>query len=194
VLPSCRNARHPRRHPTRLEHPEFVIQMNIKRAPRVGFGLQIVPRWRARIDLARMMTRQLSKRFSDVRFYPGWLFPNSALLVTLSGDKFVVLVRKDKYKYPGHRDRMWQIMINPYKFRSPAVHFPQVEQERYAKDLMVISSEVHSVLTRTPGITRLRWWFVGWDVTKPGVRTPKELPWHMDSARESETQTSVSPK
>jgi hypothetical protein len=68
--------------------------------------------------------------------------------------------------------------ITPSKFPVPGNGFPEVEQERYAKDLMVISNEVHAVLTRTPGVTRLRWWFLGWDVSKPGVRTPAELPWH----------------
>lgn len=157
--------------------------MSIKKAPRVAFGLNIVPKWRARVDLARMMTRQLSKRFGHIPLYPGYLFfNNSALLVTLNGEKFVVLVREDKSKYPGPKDRMWQILISPYKFRSPAVCFPKDEQERYAKDLMVISNEVHTVLSRTPGISRLRWWFVGWDFNQPGVRTPAELPWRMDAS------------
>jgi hypothetical protein len=163
--------------------------MSTKRAPRVGFALNIVPKWRARLDLARMMTRQLSKRFADIRLYPGYLFRNSVLLVTLHGEKFVVLVREDKYKYPGHKDRMWQILISPYKFRSPAAWFPEDEQERYAKDLMAISREVHAVLSRTPTVRRLRWWFVGWDVNQPGARTPAELPWCVDAAERPDTGT-----
>lgn len=157
--------------------------MSTKRAPRVGFSLELVPKWRARIDLARMMARQLSKRFGHIPLYPGYFFFNSsALLVTLNGEKFVVLVRQDKSKYPGHKDRMWQVLISPYKFRSPAVCFPEDEQERYAKDLMSISKEVHAVLFRTPTIRRLRWWFVGWDMNQPGVRTPAELPWRLDAS------------
>jgi hypothetical protein len=163
--------------------------MSIRRAPRVGFALNIVPKWRARVDLARMLTRQLSKRFAEIRLYPGHLFRNSVLLVTLNAEKFVVLVREDKYKYSGHNDRMWQILISPYKFRSPAVCFPEDEQERYAKDLMAISKEVHAVLFRTPTIGRLRWWFVGWDVNQSGVRTPAELPWHVDAAKRPGVET-----
>jgi hypothetical protein len=102
--------------------------------------------------------------------------------VTLNGEKFIVLVRENKY--PGNKVRMWEIMINPYRFPTPSERFPEDEQERYAKDLMTLSDEVHAVLTRTPGITRLRWWFVGWDVTKPGVQTPAELPWHIDALEE----------
>ena len=166
--------------------------MSIRRAPRVGFALNIVPKWRARVDLARMLTRQLSKRFAEIRLYPGYLFRNSVLLVTLNGEKFVVLVREDKYKYSGHKDRMWQILISPYKFRSPAVCFPEDEQERYAKDLMAISKEVHAVLFRTPTIRRLRWWFVGWDVNQSGVRTPAELPWRVDPAERPDAESRLS--
>lgn len=150
--------------------------MSIKQAPRAGSGLQIVPKWRARIDLARMMTRQLSKRFGDVRLYPGFLFKASVLVVNLDGEKFLLEIRGNKH--PGNTARVWEIAVNPSRFPAPAKHFPQDEQEAYAKDLIVISNEVHAVLSRTPGVTRLRWWFVGWDVSKPGVRSPAELPWH----------------
>ena len=153
--------------------------MSLTRAPRVGFGLQIEPKWRARVDLARMMTRQLSKRFGYVRLYPGYLFRNSVLVVTFNGDKFHVVVRENKY--PGNAVRMWDIMINPARFPITSERFPEDEQERYAKDLLVISNEIHAVLNRTPGITRLRWWFLGWETNKPGVRTPAELPWHIDT-------------
>jgi hypothetical protein len=153
-----------------------IARMSIKQAPRVGFGLQIVPKWRARLDLARMMTRQLSKRFGHIPLYLGFFFWNSVLVVSLSGEKFLVVVRENKYS--GNAVRMWEISITPSKFPVPAKHFPQNEQEAYAKDLIVISNEVHAVLRRTPGVTRLRWWFVGWDVSKPGVRSPAELPWN----------------
>jgi hypothetical protein len=84
-------------------------------------------------------------------------------------------------KYPGNTVRFWQISINPPGFPAPAKRFPDDEQERYAKDLLVISNEVHAVLTRTPGVAQLHWWFVGWDVNKPGVRRPVDLPWREDA-------------
>lgn len=153
--------------------------MNIKRAPRVGFGLQIVPKWRARVDIARMMAWHLSKRFSRVKLYPGYVLRNSVLVVWLNGDKFVLVVRKEKNSR--NEARMWQILINPARFPEPGKHFPEEEQERYAQDLRVISNEVHAVLARATGITRLRWWFVGWDMKQPGVRKPADLPWRVDA-------------
>lgn len=129
------------------------------------------------IAIRRALVTGLLPRVTRADEFPSG---SSVLLVTLNGEKFVVLVREDKYMYPGHKDRMWQILISPYRFRSPAVCFPEDEQERYAKDFMAISKEIHAVLARTPGIARLRWWFVGWDVNQPGVRTPAELPWRLD--------------
>lgn len=139
------------------------------------------------MDLARMMSRQLSKRFGRIQLFPGYFFRNSVLVVTLNGEKFQLLVRQNKY--PGNPVRMWEIMINPSRFSVLSERFPEDEQERYAKDLMIISNEVHAVLARTPGITRLRWWFVGWDVNQPGVRTPAELPWRVDAPELPDAET-----
>jgi hypothetical protein len=157
--------------------------MSIKKAPRVGFSLNLVPRWRARIDLARYMTRQLSKRFGHISLHPGYLFRASVLVVNLKGEKFLLAVRENKR--PVNNDRAWEILLNPSRFPSPAKRFPEDEQERYAKDLLVISTEIDAVLTRTPGVARLRWWFVGWDVNKPGVRRPVNLPWHPDAGQDA---------
>ena len=149
--------------------------MSVKKAPRVAFGLEIVPRWKARLDLARMMRRQLSKRFGRILFHPGFISKLSVLGLELNGERFLVGIRENKY--PGNTAKMWEIAINPARFPVPTKSFPEDEQERYAKDLIVISNEVHAVLARTPGVTRMRWWFVGWDVGNPGMRTPRELPW-----------------
>lgn len=154
--------------------------MSMNRTPWVGFGLQIVPKWRARIDLARMMTRQLSRCFGHIRLSPGYFFRVSVLVVNLNGDKFLVGIRENKH--PGNTVRMWEIWASPARFPVSSDHFPEEEQDRYAKDLTVISNEIHAVLSQTPGVTRLRWWFAGWDRTMPGVRTPRELPWRKDSA------------
>lgn len=77
---------------------------------------------------------------------------------------------------------MWEIAINAVRFPAPLKRFPEDQQIKYANDLMVISNEVHAVLTKTVGVTRLRWWFAGWDASKPGVRTPAQLPWRVDAS------------
>lgn len=166
---------------------ERMRKMSKKKVPWAGFGLQIVPKWRARIDFARMMTRQLSKRFGRILLAPGFFFRASVLAVDLNGEKFLIGIRENKSL--GNPERMWEIWVGPSRFPVPSDHFPEDEQEKYAKDLMIISNEIHAVLTRTPGVTRLRWWFTGWDVTKPGVRDPRELPWNVDVSESSDVES-----
>lgn len=152
--------------------------MSIKRAPRVAFSLNIAPKWRARFDLSRFMTRQLSKRFGSIPLHPGFILGTSVLVVSLNGERFLIGICR--VKYPGSTKKEWQIEINPSRFPVPSKRFPEAEQEKYANDLKIISNEIHAVLAKTPGVTRLRWFFVGWGFVKPGVRTPRELPWRMD--------------
>jgi hypothetical protein len=153
-------------------------QLHTKWAPRVGFTLNLVPKWRARVDLAKMMTRQLSKRFGLIPLHAGYFFRASVLVVNLNGEKFLLGVREKTLT--GTAAKFWEISINPSRFPFPGKRFPDDEQERYAKDLFVISKAVHEVLTRTAGVSQVRWWFVGWG-DKPGVRSPADLPWQLDS-------------
>ncbi len=154
------------------------MQMSIKQAPRVAFSLNIVPKWRARLDLARMMTRQLSKSLGCIQLHPGFILGTSVLVVSVNGEKFLIGICK--VKYPGSAIKEWQIEVSPARFSVPRKHFPEDAQEKYAKELMNISNKIQAVLARTPGVTRLRWFFVGWGFKTPGVHTPLELPWRVD--------------
>lgn len=152
-------------------------QTGLKKAPRAAFGLKMVPKWRGHIDLARWMTRQLSKRFGRILLsHSVDFFRVSGLSINLNGQRFLVGI--SRHKAPGDTLIMWQIQINPAQFPVPSKRFPKDEQERYARDLLLISQEIHALLIRAPGVAGLRWFFEGWDVEKPGVRTPAELPWH----------------
>ena len=109
--------------------------MSIKKAPWVGFELQIVPKWRARIDLARMMTRQLSNRFGHILLSPGFFFRASVLAVDLDGEKYFVGIRENKNS--ANSLRMWEIWVGPSRFPVPSDHFPEDEQEKYAKNASI---------------------------------------------------------
>jgi hypothetical protein len=152
-------------------------QTGVKKAPRVAFGLKIVPKWRGRIDLARWMTRQLSKRFGPILLsHSVDFFRVSGLSINWNGQHFLVGISRNKE--PGNTLIIWQVQINPAPFPVPSRRFPEDEQEKYAKGLLLISQEIHALLIKAPGVAGLRWFFEGWDVEKPGVRTPTELPWH----------------
>ena len=149
----------------------------IKKAPRVGFSLNLVPRWRARVDLARVIARHLSKRFGRISVHPGYLFRASVLALMTNGEGFLLALRENRN--PGNPARSWEILINPSRYPSPGKHFPNEEENKYAKDLLAVSTAVHAVHSEIAGVERLRWWFVGWEVNKPAVRTPGDLPWHL---------------
>jgi hypothetical protein len=152
--------------------------MSIQRVPRVGFSLELLPARRAREELAGMLHRHLSKRFGPVRAFRRFLFPVSLLTLNLAEDKYVVAINREK---PKNRDQgEWHVAIDPLEYPVPMKNLPKHEERKYARNLMIISDEIHVLLAGTPGVTRLRWFFDGWDARKPGVRTPGELPWYVD--------------
>lgn len=164
--------------------------MSIKKAPRVTFSLEIVPKWRSRVELARSMRRQLSKRFRHIcSSHSIDFFRLSGLAVNLNDE--YVLVGIGTYRESRNSMSMWEIAVNPARFPVPSKNFPEHEQKKYAKDLLLVSEEIHAVLIRTPGVAHLRWYFEGWDVRIPGVRTPAELPWRVNDAELDDTENST---
>lgn len=152
--------------------------MSIQRVPRVGFSLELLPARRAREELTGMFERHLSRRFGPVRTLRRFIFPVSLLTFNLAEGKYVVAINRETRKNRGHGE--WYVAIDPLEYPVPMKNLPADEERKYARNLMVISDEIHALLASTPGVTRLRWFFDGWDARKPGVRTPVELPWYVD--------------
>lgn len=154
------------------------MRRSIQRVPRVGFGLEQQPARRARREIAGMLERHLSKRFGPVRSFRRYFLPVSLLMLNVNGNNFVASIARERLK--GQDDGEWCVAVNPLDYPVPKKNLPEDEERKYARDLMLISDEIQTLLTNTPGVTRLRWFFEGWDVDKPGVRDPAELPWHVD--------------
>lgn len=146
--------------------------MIIQRYPRVSFNLELLPARGARKELARRFEQHLSKHFGPVRTRR-LLFPIYLLILKLSSGDFAVGIARRRRWGPDYR--AWYIAIDPARG-----NVPNEEQRKHAKDLILISDEIHALLSGIPEITRLRWYFDGWDNKTPGVRTPAELPWHLD--------------
>lgn len=122
-----------------------------------------------------MLREHLSGTFGSVRPISRFLFPVSIMTLTANRDAFFVGIDKYRYSEPGMTE--WYIAVDPTEH---PLSIPKNEEGKYAEDLMLISDEIHALLTNTPGVTRLCWFFPGWDVKKPGVLTPAELPWDVD--------------
>lgn len=171
--------------------PEICIEagagrMSIRKAPRAAFGLELQPAGRTRQKLADMLGQHLGKRFGpmQVRFplFQRVLLRMSMLMFDVNGKGVVVALARhgapaDK---PEHK-REWDILVDPFERSVPQKAKVELDDERgYESELLLVSSEIHVLLKKTPGVTSLRWFFKGWDANKPGVRTPEELPWNMN--------------
>ena len=151
--------------------------MSIQRLPRVVFNLELVRARGARNELTRKVEQHLSKHLGAVRAIGRWIFPVSVLEIALATGNFVVGITRRRRKGPNYG--AWCISIDPATSRVPG-DISNDEQRKAAKDLMLISDVIHALLADIPGVTRLRWFFEGWDNRTPAVRTPAELPWHLD--------------
>jgi len=151
--------------------------MSIQRLPRVVFNLELVPARGARKELTKKIERHLSKNVGQVRSIGRWIFPVSLLQITLAAGNFAVGIARRRRKGPDYG--AWSISIDPVIGRVPG-NISSEEQRKCAKDLMLISDAIHALLTEIPGVTRLRWFFEGWNNKTPAVGSPADLPWHLD--------------
>jgi len=125
-----------------------------------------------------MLERHLSARFGPVRSSRLNILSVSQLMLTADGNDFLVAFAREKHK--GQDDGAWLLTINPIDYPVPRRNLPKGEEGKYSKGLMLISGEIEALLTNTLAVTRQGWFFEGWEAKKPGVRTPAELPWHVD--------------
>lgn len=159
--------------------------MSIHRVPRVQFCLELLPVRRARKELALMFEKHLAKRFGPVRVFKRVFLPVSILTLNIRDSKFVIAVTRERRK---KHDNEWYVSVDPIEYPAPK-NLPRELERKYATDMLAISEEMNVLLTGVPGVTRLRWYFEGWDIKKPGVRTPAELPWHVDVPELSGTES-----
>jgi hypothetical protein len=107
------------------------------------------------------------------------MLPVTQLMLNAAGSEFLVALLHDKHA--GQGGGAWLLTINPLDYPVPKRNLPKEAEMKYANGLMLISHEIEGLLTNTPTVTRQRWFFEGWESNKPGVRTPAELPWHVDA-------------
>jgi hypothetical protein len=151
--------------------------MALQKVPRVMFSLDLAPVRRTRRKLADRLARRLSEKFGTVDVIPRTIFPMAYLKFEVGGVDFAVCISHRKAQGLGTGE--WRVTIDPLDAPAPLADPSRDEQRDYARHLRMISDEIHAEVTTISGVTRLRWFFPGWDVKKPGVQTPAELPWHV---------------
>lgn len=147
------------------------------RMPRAMFSLDS-PRGRAaRNTLPNMLARQLSEKFDTIEVFPRTMFSVACLKFKVNRVDFVVRIGQKKARE--RRIGEWFVAVDPFDVPAPLASLSRNEQVEYAKDLRLISDDIHAVLVAMSGVSRLRWFVDGWESGKPGVRTPADLPWHL---------------
>jgi len=154
-----------------------------ERAPRAAFELAPGPSAMVRRRLALTLKQHLSRTTRPIlhlnRFL--FLFPMTSLTVASEGCKIVVFIRP--HKRSESTPKRWHIIVDPLLRPGALEKLPIDEREKWHRNLLRVSSEVHAALVGVSGIARLRWFFDGWDPKQPGVSTPAELPWHANVLR-----------
>lgn len=131
-----------------------------------------------------MFERHLSKRFGPMRVLKRVFLPVSILTLNVLDDEFVIAVTPERRKKYANE---WYVSIDPIQYPAPK-KLPRELEMKFATQLLTISEEMNVLLTSVSGVTRLRWYFEGWDIARPGVRTPAELPWSVDAPELSGTR------
>lgn len=152
--------------------------MSIRRLPRVVFSAELPPPRRARKRLAEALRRCLSSTFGPIQSFQLPLVPVTVLRLKIAQRNFVVAIKRLKRKGVGNGE--WKIRVDPLDYPSRLKGISSDEERKLARDLMAICGAVDTVLKDIPTVARLRWYFVGWNASIPGVSTPAELPWHLD--------------
>lgn len=146
----------------------------LRLAPRAMFTVDALPALGARGKLADVFARRLSEQFGPIQVIRRVIYPVAFLAFKVGDVDYSVGVTR---RHRGPRKGEWYVLIDPLDAASGVTNPTGDEQRTYARDLRLISDEIHGVLSTAPGVTRLRWFFEGWNVKKPGLQTPSELPW-----------------
>lgn len=159
--------------------------MSLRKLPRGAFGFELQPALPARQELADLLKEGLSKRFGSVQVRGSLIqrfYRVSMLIVPVNDKKLLVTLLRDgsRRELPEYQ-RMWKVLVDPFPGSTWQV-LRHDSEKGYEGELLSVSNEIHSLLVHVPRITGIRWYFKGWDRTKPAVRTPSELPWRMDDA------------
>ena len=162
-----------------------------RKVPWAQFSLQLTPPGHERKRITSMLQEDLCRRFGAARilFPPILAFlPVTWITLEVEGKGIMVALRRRRAPVdtPKKYQPLWDLIIEPFVEGMPVKQMLGLDKE-YAGELRIVSGHVHQLLLRTPGLTSLGWFFVGWrhkDHRIPAVRSPAELPWDVPSMTE----------
>jgi hypothetical protein len=84
----------------------------------------------------------------------------------------MVMLKRSRYA-----DDLWVLQVGSLQVRSFLDFLRGRNPTGHSPELMQVCRDIHTMLTSTPGITRVSWYFQSFPSQSAGVATPDELPW-----------------
>jgi hypothetical protein len=139
---------------------------NYSKTPHVCFKAEFPTAAAANDELPQLLKRQLDTRFDSVRVIKARLLAPWAVVLQAGGNSYSAVLGRSKYATDE-----WILIISPPDGpRSPG-------SGSDAAELVVSCRKIHDLLTATPNVSAVRWYFEGFRNQTAALATPEELPW-----------------
>lgn len=139
--------------------------------PRAAFGLDSDLNANVLRDIPSKLAAHLGKRFdassAKKRSRGTWTVD----IKTETGSVKVMLARSEFEK------NEWRLMAGSWRIPSYYI-LAKNKPQRYDAALLEVCREIHYLLSHTPSVRNIRWYFEGSDRQTEAVLTPDDMPWH----------------
>jgi hypothetical protein len=88
------------------------------------------------------------------------------------GSSFMVVLTRSNYE-----DDQWALLVGSLRVRGLLDFLRGRNPIGVSPEWIQVCRDIHTMLTSSPGITDVRWYFEGFRSQSAAVATPDELPW-----------------
>jgi hypothetical protein len=146
--------------------------MSFDDTPHVCFRADFGPEVDPDRELPQLLERQFRSLFDSARVINTRLFSALTIVLGTADNSFSAVLGKSKYN-----DREWILLVGPQDQPTTSSRLLGHEQAINVSALREICRKIHELLTSTPGLVDIRWYFEGTRRQTAAVATPGELPW-----------------
>lgn len=141
-----------------------------RKVPHACFKAEFPPPLSALEEISQILERHLCARFGIVKRAPLWRWGHRLVDVKVEQRLVWVAWHRNRFK-----NGEWILFVAPDPLRNLLRTRQPVE---YKAELMLVSLDIHALLSSVPGISNVWWYFGGFRrQRRKGVWTPDELPW-----------------
>jgi hypothetical protein len=146
--------------------------MSHENTPHVCFRADLVPSGSVDTVLPGILERQFRAVFESVNIVSVGQLASLVVTFQTGEESFSAVLGRSKFE----RDE-WLLLVGPPSGPGLLDRIRGHGADVGLQELMTACREIHTILTRIPGISAIRWYFEGSRTQSPAVETPDELPW-----------------